>query len=281
LNLHPWLIPCKLMIKNKPSSPKAKSLKSRQGAQAAKVEPASLLDQVRTGRERSQRLARQLLQAQEMERRRLARELHDEIGQALTAVKLNLKALEGRLSVKHSKALAESLAIVDTALQQVRGLSLDLRPAILDDLGLAAALRWYVDRQAQRGGIAMDFRNESPGARSSVLLETTCFRVAQEALTNVLRHAKAKRVSVRIQQKPDALNLYIEDDGIGFDTEQARQKAAGGACLGLLGMQERVILAGGRLDVTSTPGSGTSIHVCLPLGEQPVVERRSQRRKSR
>jgi signal transduction histidine kinase len=216
-----------------------------------------------------------------MERRRLARELHDEIGQALTAVKLNLEALEGRLPAKHSKELTESLSIVDTALQQVRGLSLDLRPAILDDLGLAAALRWYVDRQAQRGGIGMEFTNESPGARSSVLVETTCFRVAQEALTNVLRHARAKRVSVRILHKESALNLYIEDDGIGFDIEQARQKAIGGSSLGLLSMHERVILAGGRLDVTSTPGRGTAIHVCLPLDGQPLVERRSTRRKSR
>ena len=269
------------MIERKPAKPKSTPLKNKPSVPAAQIEQASLLDQVRTGRERSQRLARQLLQAQELERRRLARELHDEIGQALTAVKLNLEALERQLRGKHSKALVESLAIVDTALQQVRGMSLDLRPAILDDLGLAAALRWYVDRQAQRAGISMEFINESPGARSSVLLETTCFRVAQEALTNVLRHAKAKRVSVRIRQEPDALNLYIEDDGIGFDTEQAHLRAIGGGSLGLLNMQERVILAGGRLDVTSTPGGGTAVRVCLPLGEQPVVERRSQRRKSR
>ena len=269
------------MIKKKPSKPKVQPQKRQRRQTAVQVEQASLLDQVKTGRERSQRLARQLLQAQELERRKLARELHDEIGQALTAVKLNLEALESRLHGKHSKALVESLTIVDTALQQVRGLSLDLRPAILDDLGLAAALRWYVDRHAQRAGIAMEFSNESPEKRSSILLETTCFRVAQEALTNVLRHAKAKRVSVRILQVDDALNLYIEDDGIGFDMEQARQKAVGGSSLGLLGMQERVLLAGGRLDVISAPGRGTAIHVCLPLGGQPVVERRSQRRKSR
>ncbi|HEV8060883.1 MAG TPA: sensor histidine kinase [Gemmataceae bacterium] len=269
------------MAKNKQSTSKNKAPGNQARFAGPKGTNASLLDQVRKGRERSQRLAQQLLQAQEMERRRLARELHDEIGQALTAVKLNLEALDSRLPAKHSKALDESLAIVDTALQQVRGLSLDLRPAILDDLGLASALRWYVDRQAQRGGIAMEFTNETPGARSSVLLETTCFRVAQEALTNVLRHAKAHRVSVLIRQNADAINLYIEDDGIGFDTEQARQMAVGGACLGLLSMQERVILAGGRLDVTSTPGRGTTIHVCLPLGGQPVLERRSQRRKTR
>jgi signal transduction histidine kinase len=222
-----------------------------------------------------------LLQAQELERRRLARELHDEVGQALTAVKLNLQALEGRLPGKHANSLMESLAIVDAALVQVRNLSLNLRPAILDDLGLAAALRWYVDRQAQRGGIAMEFTNELSGARASIHLETTCFRVAQEALTNVLRHAKAKRVSVRIRESQGALHLHIDDDGVGFNVDQARQLAQGGGSLGLLSMQERVILVGGRLDIVSTAGGGTAIHACLPMGEQPVVERRKTRRKPR
>jgi signal transduction histidine kinase len=97
----------------------------------------------------------------------------------------------------------------------------------------------------------------------------------------VLRHARAKRVRVRILEAEGALNLYIQDDGCGFDVENARQKATGGGSLGLLSMQERVILAGGRLDIESSPGNGTVIHVCLPLGEQPVVERRSKRRNSR
>jgi signal transduction histidine kinase len=246
-----------------------------------RTEQSSLLDQVRTGRERSQRLARQLLQAQELERRKLARELHDEVGQALTAVKLNLQALESKLTPKHKQALAESMGIVDSALQQVRSLSLNLRPAMLDDLGLAAALRWYVDRQAQRAGITMEFYHEAAGVPASVLRDTTCFRVAQEAITNVLRHAKAKRVVVRIKHEPHALHLTIEDDGVGFDPVIARQKAGEGASLGLLSMQERLILAGGRLEIDSQIGRGSAIHAWLPLGEKPVVERRSERRKPR
>jgi signal transduction histidine kinase len=269
------------MVKKKPGPRDRRAPKNRPKPAAAPSKHSSLLDQIKTGRERSQRLARQLLQAQEQERRRLARELHDEIGQALTAVNLNLQALESKLPAKSLQPLAESLAIVDQALQQVRSLSLDLRPAMLDDLGLAAALRWYVDRLAQRTGIVMEFRNESPGERWPVLLETTCFRVAQEALTNVTRHARAKRVFVQIRQQEDGLHLAIEDDGIGFDPDLARQKATGGGSLGILSMQERVILAGGRLDIESAPGSGARIRVSLPLGDQPVVERRSQRRRSR
>jgi signal transduction histidine kinase len=245
------------------------------------LDQSAFLEQIRIGRERSQRLARQLLQAQEQERRRLARELHDEVGQALTAIKLNLQALDTRLAGKHAESLSESLAIVDTALTQIRSLSLDLRPAILDDLGLAAALRWYVDRQAQRGDITMEFSSELTGARPPLLLETTCFRVAQEALTNVLRHAKAQRVSIRILEREGELHLHIDDDGIGFDVEQARSRAQGGGSLGLLSMQERVVLAGGRLDITSAPCRGAAIHVRLPLGERPVVERRTKRRRTR
>jgi signal transduction histidine kinase len=269
------------MIEKKRSSGDASAARRRKGKATQNDNDSSLLDQVKTGRERSQRLARQLLQAQEQERRRLARELHDEVGQALTAVKLNLQALEGKLPAKHMQLLGESLAIVDMALQQVRSLSLDLRPAILDDLGLAAALRWYVDRQAQRAGIAMEFRNAASGLHFPTLLESTCFRVAQEAITNVLRHAQAKRVIVKIEHQADALHLFIEDDGVGFDLGEARQKAISGGSLGILSMQERVILAGGRLDVQSSPGSGTALHACLPLGSQPIVERRSRRRRER
>jgi signal transduction histidine kinase len=240
-----------------------------------------LLEQVRAGRERSQRLARQLILAQEMERRRLARELHDEIGQALTAVKLNLRALQGMLPAKTASSLIESLEIVDGAIQQVRDLSLDLRPSVLDDLGLAAALRWYVDRHAQRGGIVMEFRADLPTPRPPAALETTCFRVVQEALTNVLKHAQASRVAVSIDQEKDTLHLRISDDGVGFDVEGARQKAVQGGSLGVLSMQERVVLVGGRLEIISTPGKGTNIHVSLPLSGKRGVERRSRRRSPR
>jgi signal transduction histidine kinase len=268
-------------MKKKSVSQGAPPQKRQKKIRPSPGDESSLLDQVRTGRDRSQQLARQLMQAQELERRKLARELHDEVGQALTAVRLNLQALESKLPARTRPALAESLAIVDTALQQVRSLSLDLRPAILDDLGLTAALRWYLDRQAQRAGIAMEFHNEAAAVSRSILRDTTCFRVAQEAITNVLRHARARRVVVRIIQEQDALHLAIEDDGMGFDPGEARLKGIAGASLGLLSMEERVNLSGGRLEIASAPGRGTAIHAWLPMGEQPAVERRSERRKLR
>jgi signal transduction histidine kinase len=246
------------------------------------IEHARLFEQVRAGRERSQILSQQLMEAQEAERRHLARELHDEIGQALTAVKINLQAMQRTATeAPLLSRLEESVGIVDRALQQVRNLSLDLRPSLLDDLGLVAALRWYIDRQAQRGGLAAEFVTDPPGLRAPTTLETTCFRVTQEALTNVLRHAKARKVRVELRQSDVELQLRICDDGSGFDVAAARRRAARGGSLGLLGMQERVVLIGGRIDIQSAPGRGSEIDVRFPLASLPAVERRRKRRDSR
>jgi signal transduction histidine kinase len=249
-------------------------------AQAATViEQARLFEQVRAGRKRSQILSQQLMEAQEAERRRLARELHDEIGQALTAVKINLQALQRATSEAAAQMrLQDSLEIVERVHQQMRDLSLNLRPSLLDDLGLAVALRWYLDRQAQRAGFAIDFLAEPPDLRVSGLLETTCFRVAQEALTNVVRHARARSVRVELRQCGSELHLVIRDDGVGFEVEASRQRAARGGSLGLLGMQERVLLMGGWIDIKSSPGRGTEVRVRLPVTTMPSLERRSRRR---
>jgi signal transduction histidine kinase len=236
-----------------------------------------LLEQVRAGRARAQRLSQQLLEAQETERRHLARELHDEIGQALTAVKINLQALQ-RSPGDSAGRLAESIAIVDRALQQVRNLSLDLRPSLLDDLGLVAALRWYLDRQGQRAGLATEFDARPPEIRADAAVETACFRVAQEALTNVVRHAQARRAMLELQRHNGELELTVSDDGIGFDVAAAREKAVRGGSLGLLGMQERVLLMGGRMDIQSARGQGTRLVACLPVAPTPALERRSRRR---
>ena len=248
---------------------------------ATVIEHARLFEQVRAGRERAQLLSQQLMEAQEAERRRLARELHDEIGQALTAVKLNLQGVQRAAGDPAAMPrLEESLAIVDRALQQVRNLSLDLRPSLLDDLGLVAALRWYVDRVAQRAGFVAEFIAEPPGIRAPASLETTCFRVAQEALTNVVRHAGARRVRVELRTADGELHLCVRDDGAGFDVAEARQRAVRGGSLGLLGMQERVTLIRGRIEIHSAPGKGAEVHVSLPLAPQPSLERRSKKRAS-
>jgi signal transduction histidine kinase len=216
--------------------------------------------------ERLQTLSSKLIEAQESERRNLARELHDEIGQALTAVKINLQSLQ-HLSDQSEMALLtqESISIAEVALQQVRSLSLDLRPSLLDDLGLVAALRWYIDRQSQRSGIIGELLAEPLETELSPNLETTCFRIVQEALTNVVRHAQAKRVTVELWQQEDQLHLIIRDDGIGFDVQAARERATQGGSLGLLGLEERAVLVGGQIDIQSEVCQGTEIRVCLPL----------------
>ena len=218
----------------------------------------------RQAEETLQILSRQLLEAQENERRHLARELHDEIGQALTAVKINLQAAQ-HLPDTLGAHLADSVGIVDRTLHQVRNLSLDLRPAMLDDLGLVAALRWYVDRQAQRAGFTARFVADPLATRPPSDIETACFRVAQEALTNVMRHAQAQHVHVELRQDDAELHLLMRDDGKGFDVRAAQARAAQGASTGLLGMQERVWLVGGQIDINSAPARGTEIRARFPL----------------
>lgn len=239
-----------------------------------------LLEQVQAGRARAQLLSQRLLEAQEAERRRLARELHDEIGQILTAVKLNLQAVRGLARQPAAlPPLDESLAVVDRALRQVRSLSLDLRPSLLDDLGLVAALRWYLDRQAQRAGFAAEFAADPADLRAAPNVETACFRVAQEALTNVVRHARARRVKVELGRHGAELHLAVRDDGSGFDVAAARRLATRGTSLGLLGMEERVLLMGGEVSIQSAPGHGTEIRARLPLAALPSLERRKKKRE--
>jgi len=211
-------------------------------------------------------LSRRLFEVQEDERRHLARELHDQIGQALTAAKINLQSarrLEERNAIM--RRLDDGLAIVEGLLQQVRQLSLELRPPLLDDLGLVPALRWFLDQQAQTGGLRIEFFADPELGRLDVAIQTACFRVAQEALTNVVRHARAHRVSVELHRAPEALHLVVRDDGIGFDVAAANERAERGESLGLLGMRERVALVGGELDCESEPGRGTAVHAFLPV----------------
>jgi signal transduction histidine kinase len=208
-------------------------------------------------------LSRQLLRTQEDERRRIARELHDEIGQSLTALKINLQEL-GADGENASLRLRESVSIVDRTLQQVRGMALDLRPSLLDDLGLVAALEWYVARHAQRTGLRCRFVVDPDDLRVHPEIETSCFRIVQEALTNVARHAKASSVSVELLQHSAGLQVVVRDDGIGFDPDKALRAASRGISLGLTGMRERAELVGGRVEFVSSPGGGAEIQADFP-----------------
>jgi len=212
--------------------------------------------------------SRRLLAAQEAERGRIARELHDQIGQMLTALKLNLHAIQSaRNKGEASLLIKDNLKMLDEALEQVRDLSVDLRPLLLDDLGLVTALHWYVDHQAQLTGVHAKFTTDSLDSdlRFSADLETACFRIAQEALTNVTRHAHAKLVTVRLLRNRDYLILLIEDDGVGFDIEGLRRHALASATLGLQGMEERAHAVGGRIKIDSAADKGTQVFVELPI----------------
>jgi PAS domain S-box-containing protein len=231
---------------------------------APAIERGRLDEAVRAGREQLKALSRRLLSAQEEERRRLAVELHDELGQVLTAVKINLASLQRQSAALAPGHLRDAIASVDRAMETVRDLALDLRPSVLDDLGLPAAVRWYADRFARTTHIDVHLSIDAVPHLPSEL-ETACFRVAQEALTNVARHAQAPNVWVDLHLVAEALDLRVRDDGIGFDAGIARERAIGGASVGLLGMQERISLAGGEYELSTRPGAGTEVRARLPL----------------
>lgn len=214
---------------------------------------------------------RGLVAAQEQERRRIARDLHDVIGQALTAVKLNLEALRRDPSARLTDAdLRRSIAVIDGAMREVRDVAIDLRPAILDDLGLVAALRWYLSRQGRLVGYRTSFGADHIPLGLSDEVASACFRAVQEALTNVARHARATRVRVELRRMHDTLVLMVEDDGAGFDVLRSGRRAGKRPTLGLTGMAERVSTIGGSLEITSGPGRGTRICARFPRAFGPV-----------
>jgi signal transduction histidine kinase len=235
---------------------------------------------LRVAYERLSQLNRRLEAAKEEERRFLAHELHDELGQALTALKLRLqlgeRAAGGDAAGAAAAAAADAIGIVDNLIAHVRKMSVDLRPPLLDEVGLVPALRAYLHAQATRSGVTMDLEDDAgagDGARLPADLEIACFRVAQESVTNVLRHAAARRITVRLGRRPHSVWLAVHDDGRGFDTATTLEAAAAGGHLGIVGMRERARAGGGTFKVESRPGSGTTVEIELPIagGGQPGV----------
>src|SRR5881394_465383 len=219
---------------------------------------------LRDAHRRLQALSVRLLQVEETERRRIARELHDGIGQLLTAVKLRLAGLNPS-SADYGSRRGECVAAIDDALEQVRRVSRDLRPSQLDDLGLLAALRSHLDQQASSAGFKPNFTHEGVPLRLAAEIETTCFRIAQEALTNIARHAQASEVWVTLAGTQEELRLEVRDNGRGFDVAAARLRATAGRSMGLLSMEERAALAGGRLAIDSALSRETRLSLTLPL----------------
>jgi len=224
-----------------------------------------------------QQVMRRLAEARETERGRLSRELHDRLGQDLTALKLGLQNLRRQNPAAVDAQLGRLDQLADGLMHDIHRLAWELRPSVLDDLGLNLALQRLTDEWSRNTGVPVDLHAD-PALETKRLpqeFETTLYRVAQEALTNVARHARAKRVSVLLERRPDLVSLIVEDDGRGFDPQAAMGAPAGPGRLGLLGMQERVRLAGGALTIESAPETGTTVFVRLPPEPAPAAAQNS------
>ena len=217
------------------------------------------------------RLLRKVIAAQEEERKRLARELHDETSQQLTALGMQLDLIGRTLPAETpaSNRLAETKRLVGRMVDDLHRVIYDLRPSMLDDLGLLPAIRWYAERLSKRG-VAVQFEFPDVPLDLSPEARTAVFRVVQEALANVERHARAETVLVACTVSATELTIEVEDDGVGFDPEEMRQPRESGQGLGLLGMRERLGLLGGTCSVESQPGTGTRVLIKLPLARQTV-----------
>jgi signal transduction histidine kinase len=216
-----------------------------------------LLQEVTGAHERLRTLSRRLVTLQEEERRTIARELHDEVGQLLTSLNFLVEARErGGAAVAREQVRDMTSQLLD----RIRDLSLNLRPPMLDDLGLVPTLLWHVERYRAQTGIDVRFRHRGVNERLPVGAEITAFRIVQEALTNIARHAGVTEASVDFWMEDGGLWLRVEDGGRGFDPNALR-----GASSGLTGMRERALLLGGALTVDSAPGRGTRVIAGLPL----------------
>jgi signal transduction histidine kinase len=227
------------------------------------IENAQLFEQVLVGHEQLQALSHRLVDVQEAERGRVARELHDETGQALSSLLLSLSLL--KWEADQSEAVlaraTELEKLVDDMLESLHRLAMNLRPASLDLVGLEATLDQYIESFDQQYGVNAQFESVGlEGERLHPPIETAVYRIVQEALTNVARHAQASQVDVLLERRDDKLITIIEDDGVGFNTDAALSSGR----LGLFGMQERAQMLGGTLTIESSARAGTTVQVEIP-----------------
>jgi len=251
------------------STDKMQLLQAFTNLASATLQNASLFGEVSRGRERLQDLSRRLVEIQEGERRRIALELHDQIGQILTGLKLLLDSSMALPAVQLKPRLEQAQELANDLISRVRQMSLNLRPSLLDDLGLVPALIWLFERYTAQTSIEVVFQHtDVEGVRFPMQLETAAYRMVQEALTNVARHAGVAGVVVRLWRTPNRLVVQVEDAGRGFDPGTALN----GDSSGLLGQRERLGLLGGRLTIDASPGSGVCLTAELPLDGQKLEE---------
>ena len=250
-------------------------LKDRLARLGAAVEHALEERQLRRQRQQAYRalkqLSRRLIEIQEEERRHIALELHDEVGQMLTALQIALDIDEASLPAALRERLQRARDLITVLSAKVHNLSLDLRPTMLDDLGLLPTLLWYVRRYTAQTGVQVDFQHTGLSEqRFPTEVETTAYRLVQEALTNVARHAQTDRASVKAATRAHVLHIQIVDAGCGFDLERVMHRHETG---GLSGMRERAALVGGEATIETASGQGVRIHARLPLGtDKPLQE---------
>jgi PAS domain S-box-containing protein len=240
------------------------------------IENAELFEQVRAGRERQRKLAKNLVDIQEAERRHIAKELHDHLGQLLTGLQFMLETTKTQASGKQRASLEEIQNSVTDIIGQVREMSLNLRPSMLDDMGLIHTLLWHIDRYTKQTQIRVNFRYDEIASRLPLEIETAAYRIVQEALTNVARHAGVNEVFVGLVLQNDTLWVEVLDEGKGFDTSLELDRISSG----LGGMRERASLLGGYLLVESFLNQGTQIVAALPITGQPLERRKYDRNRS-
>ena len=260
------------------SPPRPDAAPAAEAALAGRVdrlarENAAMFERLLADERRFRALARSAWRVQEAERRRLAGELHDGLGQSLTALKIRLERLAGEAGPEHpalAAPLAEAVEAAAQALADTRRLSHLLRPRVLDDLGLVPALKWLARTVSEWAGFAVDFEHQGVGEeRLDPDAETLLFRVAQEALNNAVKHSDAAGAALRLERSGERLSLAVRDRGRGFDPAGT----AGAAGSGLAGMRDRVELFGGRLAIDSAPGRGTEVRAELPLAAGAAAAR--------
>jgi two-component system, NarL family, sensor histidine kinase UhpB len=221
--------------------------------------------------------ATQILSAQEQERKRIARELHDETSQVLTSLLISLALLEETVTTEEARLrVADTRALAHQTLRAVRNLSIDLRPSALDDLGLLPALRWYIKEYQQKCGVEVDFSASGLKERLPAEMETALYRVIQESLTNTAKHARAQKAWVTLKEDCGVVHAHVRDDGRGFDAQAVLRTPWQDRGLGLAGMQERAMLLDGSIKIESQVGAGTSIEIAIPVPATTPLEAPAQ-----
>ena len=234
----------------------------------------SLISQLKKGNQQFRVLSERAISVQEDERKRIARSLHDDTGQSLSTLIINLERLEHQIPMDDSELVGRLSAIRQMAadsLECLRSIIYDLRPAILDDLGLLPAIRWYARANLEEAGIRveLDFPDELPSLPQP--LTTTLFRVTQEGVNNIVRHSQAKKVRISLGAQENEVYLRIQDDGQGFNPTQIGNESIDTHHWGLIGIQERIELVGGSMSIISEPEQGTTLMVIAPLMRSKVI----------